>query len=228
MPLIELREVHKDYRLGQTVVRALRGVDLAIDEQEFVAVVGPSGSGKSTLLNLVATIDEPSSGQVLLCGNDLAELADDQRTSLRNHQIGFVFQKFNLVPVLDAVENVALPLELRGIAPRQARTRARDMLEEVGLADLERHRPDQMSGGQQQRVAIARALVTHPSLVIADEPTANLDSETSERILDLMRDLNGRLGTTFVFSTHDPRLLEHVDRRVHLRDGQIREERRAS
>jgi putative ABC transport system ATP-binding protein len=227
MPLIQLRNVFKEYKLGQTAVRALRGVNFEVREQEFIAIAGPSGSGKSTLLNLIATIDEPTEGDVILNGQDLGELNDNERTELRNHLIGFVFQRFNLVPVLNAVENVALPLELSGVKQKDARKRAMDVLEEVGLASFARHRPDQLSGGQQQRIAIARALVTRPVVVVADEPTANLDSETSQRILELMRALNRQHRTTFVFSTHDDRLLRFVDRLVHLTDGRITESKQS-
>ncbi|CAM3202271.1 ABC transporter ATP-binding protein [Corallococcus sp. ZKHCc1 1396] len=221
MSLIELNGVEKSYQMGEMLVQALKGVDLSIREQEFMAVVGPSGSGKSTLLNLIGTIDEPTAGSVSLKGQDVNKLKDNERTELRNRTIGFVFQRFNLVPVLTALENVSLPLELQGIKAAEARKRALAALEEVGLAAQVRHRPDQLSGGQQQRVAIARALVTNPSLVIADEPTANLDSDTSQKIIELMRNLNTRHKTTFIFSTHDQRLLGHVDRLVHLQDGRI-------
>jgi putative ABC transport system ATP-binding protein len=221
MPLIELRNVHKTYNVGPTVVHALRGVTLDVDGREFVAVVGPSGSGKSTLLNLIATIDEPTEGTVSVKGREIARLSDDARTEMRNALIGYVFQRFNLVPVLSAIENVMLPLELQGVARRDARQRAAVMLEDVGLAEYAGHRPDHLSGGQQQRVAIARALVTNPAVVIADEPTANLDSATSQRILELMRALNRQHDTTFIFSTHDDRLLRYVDRLIHLTDGQI-------
>jgi putative ABC transport system ATP-binding protein len=221
MSLIELRNVHKTYNVGPTVVHALRGVTLDVDGGEFVAVVGPSGSGKSTLLNLIATIDEPTEGVVSVKGREIARLSDDARTEMRNALIGYVFQRFNLVPVLSAIENVMLPLELQGVARREARKRAAVMLEDVGLAEYAGHRPDHLSGGQQQRIAIARALVTNPAVVIADEPTANLDSVTSQRILELMRALNRQHDTTFIFSTHDERLLRYVDRLIHLTDGQI-------
>jgi putative ABC transport system ATP-binding protein len=221
MPLIEINSIKKDYLLGETIVRALRGVDLTVDKGEFVAIWGPSGSGKTTLLNLIGAIDEPTSGQLLIDGQDIGLLSDNNRTELRNKSIGFIFQGFNLIPVLSAMENVILPLEIKGMSLSKAKETAVRRLNEVGLSDFVRNRPDKMSGGQQQRVAIARALVTDPSLVIADEPTANLDSDTSRSIIGLMRDLNEKEKTTFIFSTHDQRLLDQVERLVRLEDGMI-------
>jgi putative ABC transport system ATP-binding protein len=221
MSLIEMRDIKKDYLLGETSVHALRGVDLMIDKGEFVAIWGPSGSGKTTLLNLIGAIDQPTSGQFYIEGQEVKRLSDNKRTELRNRSIGFIFQGFNLIPVLSALENVMLPLEIRGASSSETRDRALSRLDEVGLSNFVRHRPDKMSGGQQQRVAIARALVTNPSLVIADEPTANLDTGTSKKIIGLMRDLNEKEKTTFVFSTHDQRLLDKVERLVRLEDGKI-------
>ena len=221
MELIEMEDIKKDYFLGETVVHALRGVDMTFDRGEFVAIWGPSGSGKTTLLNLVGTIDEASSGQLFIEGQEIKKLSDDRRTELRNRSIGFIFQGFNLIPVLSALENVMLPLEIMGTSFSDAREAALRRLDEVGLSDFVRHQPDKLSGGQRQRVAIARALVTNPSLVIADEPTANLDSDTSRKIIGLMRDLNEKEGTTFIFSTHDQRLLDKVNRLVRLEDGMI-------
>ena len=221
MPLIEIKDIKKDYLLGETVVHALRGVDLTIDRGEFVAIWGPSGSGKTTLLNLIGAIDDPSSGQLLIEDQDVARLSDNRRTELRNESIGFIFQGFNLIAVLSALENVMLPLQIKGKSFSVAKDRALSRLNELGLSDFVRHRPDKMSGGQQQRVAIARALVTNPSLVIADEPTANLDSDTSRSIIGLMRSLNEKEKTTFIFSTHDQRLLDRVGRLVRLEDGRI-------
>ena len=221
MTLIETKDIKKDYLLGETVVHALRGVNLTIDRGEFVAIWGPSGSGKTTLLNLIGAIDEPSSGQLFIEDQEVALLSDNRRTELRNGSIGFIFQGFNLIPVLSAVENVMLPLQIKGTSFSESRDRALSRLDEVGLSDFVRHRPDKMSGGQQQRVAIARALVTNPSLVIADEPTANLDSDTSRSIIGLMRSLNEKEKTTFIFSTHDQRLLDRVERLVRLEDGRI-------
>lgn len=221
MELIKMEEIKKDYFLGETVVHALRGVDLIIDKGEFVAIWGPSGSGKTTLLNLIGTIDEASSGRLFIKGEEVKKLSDDRRTEFRNRSIGFIFQGFNLIPVLSALENVMLPLEIMGTPHFNVRETALKRLDEVGLSDFVGHLPDKLSGGQRQRVAIARALVTNPNLVIADEPTANLDSETSHKIIELMRGLNENEKTTFIFSTHDPRLLDQVERLVRLEDGRI-------
>lgn len=221
MSLISLRAVSKTYHLGMTEVHALKGVDLNIEQGEFTAVWGPSGSGKSSLLNLIGMLDTPSTGQVLLDDKPVDSLSDDQRAELRNAKIGFVFQNFNLVPVLSALENVALPLQIRGIPAAQANQQAADALAEVGLADHAKRRPDLLSGGQRQRVAIARALVTKPEIVIADEPTANLDAENSRLVIELMRDMNQRHKVTFLFSTHDPRLIDKVGRLIKLADGQL-------
>ena len=221
MPLIELTRVSKDYRMGETMVAALKDVKLKIEAGEFVAIWGPSGSGKTTLLNLLGAIDEPTSGQVRLQGKDLTRLTDNERSHLRGDSIGFIFQHFNLIPVLSALENVMLPLQIRGKKFTYAREKAMAWLSEVGLEKVAGHRPDKMSGGQQQRVAIARALVTEPAWVVADEPTANLDSATAMSIIEIMRALNQRKKTTFIFSTHDNRLLQSVGRKVGLRDGRI-------
>lgn len=221
MALIYLNEVVKDYYLGETTVHALKGVTLQIDEGEFVAVWGPSGSGKTTLLNLIGAIDEPTVGYVSLKGQEISMLPDDQKSELRNEMIGFIFQNFNLVPVLSTLENVMLPLQIRGVSTGEAKKQSMQRLDQVGLADFIQHRPDKLSGGQHQRVAIARALVTNPSLVIADEPTANLDTRTAMRIMELMRDLNKKEGATFIFSTHDQRILGQVDRLIQLEDGKI-------
>jgi putative ABC transport system ATP-binding protein len=223
MALIEMQNIKKDYFLGEAVVHALQGIDLQIDTGEFVAIWGPSGSGKTTLLNLIGAIDEPTEGFLEIAGREVRSLSDNQRSELRNESIGFIFQSFNLVPVLSALENVMLPLQIKGTSSGEAKSRALGRLEAVGLADLVHNRPFKMSGGQQQRVAIARALVTDPSLVIADEPTANLDSKTAHMILDLMRDLNEEERTTFIFSTHDQRLLDRVKRLVRMEDGRIME-----
>ena len=223
MELLKTTDLRKDYHLGETIVHALRGIDLSIDTGEFVAIWGPSGSGKTTLLNLMGAIDEPTGGQLRLEGKEIRKLSDNERTELRNRSIGFIFQGFNLIPVLSALENVMLPLQIDGHSTSKALDKAMHRLDEVGLSDFVRHRPDKLSGGQQQRVAIARALVTSPSLVIADEPTANLDSVTSRRIIDLMRELNKKENTTFIFSTHDQRLLDRCDRLIKLNDGKISE-----
>jgi putative ABC transport system ATP-binding protein len=221
MALIEMKNVTKDYFLGETVVRALRGIDLTVDAREFVAVWGPSGSGKTTLLNLIGAIDELTTGALTIAGKNISRLNDDEKSEHRNHTVGFVFQNFNLVPVLSALENVMMPLQIRGVPAAKARQEALFRLSEVGLTDIVHQRPAKMSGGQQQRVAIARALVHQPAVVIADEPTANLDSVTAHMIIDLMRELNERDQITFIFSTHDQRLLDKVKRLVRLEDGLI-------
>ncbi|MEW6677709.1 MAG: ABC transporter ATP-binding protein [Pseudomonadota bacterium] len=220
-PLLALQGVQRRFALGATEVVALAGVSLEIHAGEFLAVWGPSGSGKSTLMHLVGLIDAPSAGAVHFDGQDTGALDDDALTRFRGSRIGFVFQSFNLVPVISALENVMLPLQIRGMTEAEARRRAVAALADVGLERFAGARPDKLSGGQRQRVAIARALVIEPRLVIADEPTANLDSENSRMIVDLMRDMNRAKGVTFVFTTHDPRLLEHVDRKILLRDGLV-------
>ena len=216
MPLIALENVTRTYQLGATTVRALRGIDLSIEAGEFVALWGPSGSGKSTLCHLMGLVDIPTTGRVQINGRDAAGLSDDLRSEHRNRSVGFIFQQFNLLPVLSALENVMLPLSIRGAGGNAMRRDAAAILDEVGLGDCLHQRPDQLSGGQRQRVAIARALVTAPPVVIADEPTANLDSENARRIVDLMRTLQSSRGTTFLFATHDQRLLERVSRRIRL------------
>ena len=221
MSLIEMEKIQKDYHLGETVVHALRGIDLTIGAGEFVAIWGPSGSGKTTLLNLIGAIDEPTKGSLTIAGTDVHSLSDNRRSELRNETIGYIFQGFNLVPVLSALENVMLPLQIKGASSMEANERAQYRLQEVGLTEFIHHRPAKMSGGQQQRVAIARALVNDPSLVIADEPTANLDSETARMIISIMRDLNEKDAITFIFSTHDQRLLDRVKRLVRLEDGRV-------
>lgn len=221
MNILEFKNVRKDYRLGETVVHALRGVDLSVGKGEFIAVLGASGSGKTTLLNLAGAIDDPTDGEVVIDGRDISRLTDNQKAELRNGTIGYIFQTFNLVSVLTALENVMLSLQIRGGKMSKIREAAADRLDEVGLADYMHHRPDKLSGGQRQRVAIARALVTRPMLILADEPTANLDHETAQSIIDLMRELNERQKATFVFSTHDQRLIDRVKRVVRIDDGRI-------
>jgi putative ABC transport system ATP-binding protein len=221
MPLVELKQVRKDYYLGQTKIAALQGIDLKVDRGELVAIWGPSGSGKSTLCNIVGMLDTPTSGRFFFEGNDVSNLSDEKRSELRNKAIGFVFQTFNLIPVLSAVENVILPLEIRGEDGVKAREKARQQLADLGLAEYMAHRPNKLSGGQQQRVAIARALINDPAIVLADEPTANLDSDTAVKIIELMRELNQKRGATFIFSTHDQRLLARINRKILLRDGII-------
>ncbi|MEM7014967.1 MAG: ABC transporter ATP-binding protein, partial [Verrucomicrobiota bacterium] len=201
MSLIEVQNARKTYQLGDTEIHALKGVDLKIDEGEFVAVWGPSGSGKSTLCHLMGVIDQPTSGTVLFDGVDVNSLSDNEQSELRNHKLGFVFQTFNLVPVMSALENVMLPLQMQGSAAAEAQDRAREELGRVGLDKFVNHWPQKLSGGQRQRVAIARALVTKPKVVVADEPTANLDSENAMLIINLMRELDHSSGTSFIFST---------------------------
>ena len=220
-PLLSIKDISRRFMLGETAIDALHGVSLKIHTGEFMAVWGPSGSGKSTLMNIIGLIDAPTSGEVWFDGEDTHKLNDDAITDFRGRKIGFVFQNFNLVPVLSALENVMLPLQIQGVTEASARERAAQALADVGLDKFKSQRPDKLSGGQRQRVAIARALVVSPRLIIADEPTANLDSENSTMIIELMRKMNRSKGVTFVFATHDPRLLEHVDRKVLLRDGLI-------
>jgi putative ABC transport system ATP-binding protein len=221
-PLIKLDDVHKTYKLGDIAVPALRGLSLELTSGAFTALVGASGSGKSTVLNLVGCIDHPDRGSVYLEGVDVSLLSDDKKSELRNDKIGFIFQSFNLVPVLDVYENVELPLLINGRLPaRDRRDRVCKALEDVGLAGYLRHLPDKLSGGQRQRVAIARALANNPSVILADEPTANLDSKTAHAVVDLMQDLNERRGVTFLFSTHDEKLISRVKRVLRITDGAI-------
>jgi putative ABC transport system ATP-binding protein len=220
--IVSVENVSKIYKLGKTEVPALRGVSLEIHRGEFLAVAGPSGSGKTTLLNLVGCVDTPTAGRVIVDGKDTKDLSERALTSLRLHRIGFIFQTFNLVQVLSVLQNVEFPLLLQGgLGRRERDRRVRALLEAVGLGDHARHRPNELSGGQRQRVAVARALVTNPALVLADEPTANLDSQTGGTIIDLMKDMNRRDGTTFIFSTHDPKVMAHATAVVRIADGQV-------
>jgi putative ABC transport system ATP-binding protein len=219
--LIELASVERTFAAGESEVRALRGVDLRIDRGEFVAIMGSSGSGKSTLLHLLGCLDRPTRGTYRLAGRDVGALAPDELAALRNRQIGFVFQSFNLIPRTSALENVELPLVYGGVSAAEQRERARAALREVGLGDRERHLPNQLSGGQQQRVAIARAIVGRPSLLLADEPTGNLDSATSLEIIALFQRLNRERGVTVILVTHEPDVAGFAARVVTVRDGQI-------
>jgi putative ABC transport system ATP-binding protein len=221
MALIEVTGVHKAYRLGETRVKALDGVDLAVEAGELLVVAGRSGSGKSTLLNVIGALDLPDRGRVRVGGEDLTAGSRDARAAFRLRHIGFVFQAYNLVRVLSARENVAYVLQLKGVPRRQALDRADHWLGEVGLAGLEGRRPDQLSGGQQQRVAVARALAAEPDIVLADEPTANLDSQTGGALIELMQDLNRRLGTTFLISSHDSAVTAAAGRLVCMQDGRV-------
>ncbi len=224
MSICEIRNVTKTYGSGATEVHAILDIDLTIEPGEFTVFVGPSGSGKTTLLNQIGCLDKPTTGSVIIDGQSTGELADKALARLRAKNIGFIFQSFNLIPVLTVLENVELAMQLAGESGGKAK--AVGLLEDVGLKGLEHRRPNQLSGGQQQRVAIARALVKEPNLVIADEPTANLDSENGAQVLSIMRELNERLGITFLFSTHDPRVMEHARRVVVLEDGRIASDER--
>ena len=217
--ILETIGLRKSYQMGEVTVNALQGVDFAVRKGEFVAIMGPSGSGKSTLLHLLGGLDAPSDGEVMLGGRRLAHLSDDDITIVRRRQIGFIFQFFNLLPTLSAAENVALPLLIDGRSLDEYRLRIDELLTLVGLGDRQDHKPDQLSGGQQQRVAIARALVTDPVIVFADEPTGNLDSESGDEILRLMRRACDEKQQTIVMVTHDPKAAEYADRIVRLKDG---------
>jgi putative ABC transport system ATP-binding protein len=222
MSLIQLSEIRKSYDLGEVIVEALRGVSLAIDPGEYVALMGPSGSGKSTLMNTLGCLDRPTGGSYLLDGDEIAKMSRDERARLRNRKIGFVFQNFNLLARTSALENVELPLMYsRSLSTRQRRQRAVELLERVGLADRMHHHPGQLSGGQQQRVAIARALVNDPAILMADEPTGNLDSRTSREIIEILRDLNAANGITIILVTHDLSVARNASRWVVLHDGEI-------
>ena len=220
--IVSIIDVVKEYQLGTTVVPALRGVSLDVHRGEFISIAGPSGSGKTTLLNLIGCVDVATRGTVRVVGQDTASLSERELTRLRLDTIGFIFQSFNLVGVLSVFQNVEFPLLLQGrLRGPERRARVMTLLEQVGLADHARHRPNELSGGQRQRVAVARALVGSPQIVLADEPTANLDSETGERIVDLMKEMNQRDGTTFIFSTHDAKVMAHADAVIRLADGKI-------
>jgi len=221
MALLVIKGLRKDYKTGKVITHALRGIDLVITEGEFMSIAGPSGSGKTTLLNIIGCLDAPSSGTVTLNGTDLAGLSSRARAELRKRSVGFVFQSFNLIPVLTAFENVEIPLILLGWSKAKRRQAVERLLADVGLADYIHRRPTEMSGGQQQRVAIARALIKEPQLVLADEPTANLDSTTAKATLELMKELNRKHNSTFIFSTHDRMVMEFADRLVLLKDGKV-------
>jgi putative ABC transport system ATP-binding protein len=227
MALISFENVYKSYQLDKVSVPALRGVSLTVEKGEFMAVAGPSGSGKTTMLNLIGCVDVATSGKLEVSGANTSELSDKELTNLRLNNIGFIFQTFNLIPVLNIFDNVEFPLLLKGnLSKKERAERVHHYVDRVGLSEYIKHRPSELSGGQRQRIAIARALVTEPSLVLADEPTANLDSENAQNIIHLMHDLNTNDGTTFVFSTHDHRILTEAKRIVTLEDGKITADQR--
>jgi len=218
--LISIRDLHRVYQVGDQEVRALNGVDLDIAENEYVAIMGPSGSGKSTLMNILGCLDTPSQGSYNLKGNEIAKMTDDELARIRNQEIGFVFQTFNLLPRADALHNVELPLVYAGLKHEDRRRRAKEALELVGLGDRMKHKPNELSGGQRQRVAIARALVNKPSIILADEPTGNLDSRTGEEIMSAFEQI-WMQGNTVILVTHEPEIAEHARRVVRMKDGRI-------
>ncbi len=224
--MVRLEGVTKVYRTDSVETHALRGIDLVIHAGEFTAIAGPSGSGKTTLLNIIGGLDTPTSGRVIVAGRDLTQMSPSELADFRLHTLGFVFQSYNLIEVLSAYENTEFVLLLQGVPKEERRRRAMAILEEVGLAELASRRPTQLSGGQQQRVAVARAIVAQPRLVLADEPTANLDSETATRLMKLMLELNQTYGVTFLFSTHDPLVMRMAHRLIELRDGKVVSDRR--
>jgi putative ABC transport system ATP-binding protein len=225
--VVEARKVTKRYRQGSVEVDALRGVDLEVHARDFLVLAGPSGSGKTTLLNLIGALDRPSDGELRVDGRDLSRLSAAERAALRRDRVGFVFQAYNLLPVLSALENTELVLLLQGVDAAERRRRAEETLRAVGLGTMMHRRPHELSGGQQQRVAVARAIAAAGALVLADEPTANLDSKTADALLELMVELNRTRGVTFVFSSHDPRVIERARRVVFLEDGRVASERRS-
>jgi putative ABC transport system ATP-binding protein len=228
MEVTKVENVTRVYKTGKIETQALRGVSLCIENGEFTALVGPSGSGKTTLLQLIGCLDQPTSGQVFINGKDISRLNRNRRADMRRGTLGFIFQFFALIPTLTAYENVEMPLLLIGQSASERRKRVTELLESVDLSDRAHHRPDQLSGGQQQRVAIARALATHPVLVLADEPTANLDTANGRQVMEIMQRLNQETSTTFVFATHDPRVISFARRVVELRDGRINGEQRTA
>jgi len=219
--VVETIDLFKDYKVGKVLFPALRGISLKIEDGEFIAIAGPSGSGKTTLLNIIGCLDIPTKGDVLINGTSITTLSTKEKAEFRKNELGFVFQTFNLIPVLTAYENVEMPLILVNMPAEEKKKRVISILEEVGLSEFINRKSNEMSGGQQQRVAIARALVKKPSMVLADEPTANLDSTNAKEILSLMKKLNKKKKTTFVFSTHDPLVMEFAERIIYLRDGKI-------
>jgi putative ABC transport system ATP-binding protein len=228
MAIIELKDVRKNYPLGKVEVQAVKGVSFSIEKGDFISIAGPSGSGKTTILNMVGLIDVPTSGEVIIDGKLTSGLNDKELTRMRHEILGFIFQTFNLIPVLNVWENIEFPLLLgkTRISPQEKNTWIDWLMEEVGLTEWKTHKPNELSGGQRQRVAIARALVTKPQIVLADEPTANLDSATGEQIIELMKKINRELDTTFIFSTHDAKIVGIADHIIRLKDGLVTENRR--
>jgi putative ABC transport system ATP-binding protein len=226
MEVAKVVDVTREYKIGEIATQALRGVSLSIENGEFAAIVGPSGSGKTTLLQLIGCLDQPTSGHVFVMGHDVSGLNRNQRADMRRGTIGFVFQFFALIPTLTAYENIEMPLLLDKHTPRERGERVMQLLESVDLVDRAHHRPDQLSGGEQQRVAVARALAPEPALILADEPTANLDTPNGRQIMEIMTRLNRETGVTFVFATHDPRVIQFARRVIELRDGRVVENSR--
>ena len=228
MEVVKVENVTRVYQIGKVETRALQGVSLTIESGEFTALVGPSGSGKTTLLQMIGCLDQPTSGQVYISGKDVTRLNRNQRADMRRGHIGFIFQFFALIPTLSAYENVEMPLLLNGHSPKDRHERVTELLKAVDLADRAKNRPDQLSGGQQQRVAIARALAPKPALILADEPTANLDTANGQQVMEIMKKLNQETGVTFVFATHDPRVINYATRVVTLKDGVIEKDSRTN
>jgi putative ABC transport system ATP-binding protein len=228
MEVVKIEDVTRTYKIGKIETQALRGVNLCIENGEFTALIGPSGSGKTTLLQMIGCLDQPTNGRVLINNKDVTRLNRNQRADMRRGTIGFIFQFFALIPTLSAYENVEMPLLLNGHSPKERKERVMELLKAVDLVDRANNRPDQLSGGQQQRVAVARALAPNPALVLADEPTANLDTENGKQVMDIMQRLNKETGVTFIFATHDPRVISYARRVVTLHDGLIESDKRIS
>ncbi|WP_305880319.1 ABC transporter ATP-binding protein [Flavobacterium cerinum] len=224
-PIIEIKEIKRDFPLGNETVYVLKGIDLTINKGEYVALMGPSGSGKSTLMNILGCLDTPTSGEYILNGKDVSKMDDDELAGIRNKEIGFVFQTFNLLPRTTALDNVALPMVYAGFSKEERMKRATEVLKQVGLGDRMDHKPNQLSGGQRQRVAVARALVNHPSIILADEPTGNLDSRTSVEIMNLFNEIHAN-GNTVILVTHEEDIAEHAHRIIRLRDGVVESDNR--
>jgi putative ABC transport system ATP-binding protein len=221
MEVVKIENITRTYKIGKVETQALRGVDLCIESGEFTALIGPSGSGKTTLLQMIGCLDQPTTGHVLINNKDVTRLNRNQRADMRRGTIGFIFQFFALIPTLSAYENVEMPLLLNGHSPKERKERVMELLQAVDLVERANNRPDQLSGGQQQRVAVARALAPKPTLILADEPTANLDTENGKQVMEIMKRLNKETGVTFIFATHDPRVISYADRVVTLQDGLI-------